>query len=133
MQIKNLDEYKAAYGKSVAEPEKFWADVAEHFQWKSKWKEVLKWDFEGPDVKWFLNAKLNITENCIDRHLHNKKDKVAFIFEANDPSASNRKITYEELSHEVCRLGNLLRELGVKKGDRVCIYLPMVPEAVYAM
>jgi len=133
MRINTFEEYQAAYQKSVAEPENFWAEIASQFAWQKKWDRVLEWNFTEPSVKWFLNGKLNITENCIDRHLPARASDVAFIWEANDPSEKNRYITYQELHDEVCRLANVLRSFGVVKGDRVCIYLPMIPEAVYAM
>src|SRR3954469_24413687 len=104
MRIKNIEEYHSAYAQSVAEPEKFWSSVADNFQWEKKWNEVLKWNFNVPDVKWFLEGKLNISVNCLDRHLAAKKDKVAFLWEPNDPAANNRHITYGQLYEEVCRL-----------------------------
>lgn len=133
MKINTLEEYKAAYKKSVETPEEFWADIAGNFTWQKKWDQVLDWNFKEPNIKWFLNAKLNITENCIDRHLPAKANDAAFIWEPNDATEKGRTITYTELSEEVNRLANVLKSFGVKKGDRVCIYLPMIPEAVYAM
>jgi len=133
MQIKTLEEYKSAYKKSVEDPEAFWNDVASQFLWQKKWDKVLDWNFKEPNVKWFVNGKLNITENCIDRHLEKNAGKTAFIWEPNEPGDKNRIISYKELSEEVNRLANVLKSLHVKKGDRVCIYLPMIPEAVYAM
>ena len=133
MRITTFNEYQAAYEKSISHPEEFWADIAENFSWKKKWDKVLDWNFDEPNVKWFINGRLNITENCIDRHLPQKAHDTAFIWEANEPGSEGRKITYLELSREVNRLANVLKSFGVKKGDRVCIYLPMIPEAIYAM
>jgi acetyl-CoA synthetase len=133
MRISNIYEYHRAYRRSVDDPEGFWSDIASEFSWRKKWDEVLRWDFKGPDVKWFINGKLNITENCIDRHLESKGDQAAFIWEPNEPMAASLTITYNDLAAEVGRLANVLREHGIKKGDRVCIYLPMIPQAVYAM
>ncbi len=133
MRINNIEEYNTAYQKSVENPEQFWADIAGEFSWQKKWDLVLQWNFTEPKVKWFINGKLNITENCIDRHLKTKANDLAFIWEPNEPGDPGRRVTYQELSEEVNRLANTLKGFGVKKGDRVCIYLPMVPEAVYAM
>lgn len=133
MQIKNFEEYTTEYKKSVEDPESFWADIAGNFTWKKKWDKVLEWNFNEPDIKWFLNGKLNITENCIDRHLPAKANDVAFYFEENEDDVPNQKITYQNLHDEVCKLANVLKNFGVQKGDRVCIYLPMIPQAVYAL
>ncbi len=134
MQIPNSQsEYLEAYQNSVSDPEKFWSEVAEDFTWKKKWNKTLTWDFHKPEVKWFVGGKLNITENCIDRHLPTKANELAIIWESNDPTEPSRKITYQELHDEVCRVGNMLKAHGIKKGDRVCIYMPMVPEAAYAI
>jgi acetyl-CoA synthetase len=133
MIIKTLEEYKAACKKSVEDPEGFWSEVASEFVWQKKWDAVLDWNFREPNIKWFINGKLNITENCIDRHLEKNATKTAFIWEPNEPGDKSRIITYKELSEEVNRLANVLKSFRVKKGDRVCIYLPMIPEAVYAM
>ncbi|MBT8205877.1 MAG: acetate--CoA ligase [Eudoraea sp.] len=127
--IKNLEEYFQVYNKSVREPETFWEEIAEeHFLWRKKWDKVLSWDFKKPEVKWFENAKLNITENCLDRHLATRKDKTAIIFEPNDPNEKSEHITYGQLHERVCKMANVLADNGIKKGDRVCIYLPMIPE-----
>lgn len=131
--INSLQEYKEAYQKSVEQPEQFWSDIAENFTWRSKWNKVVDWSFSNYIVKWFDGATLNITENCIDRHLPAKAKDTAFIWESNFDDKPNRVITYQQLHDEVCRVANTLKQLGVKKGDRVCIYLPMIPEAVYAM
>ena len=127
--IKNLEEYFHVYRKSVRDPESFWEEIAEeNFLWHKRWDSVLSYDLNVPQVKWFEGAKLNITENCIDRHLYSRGDKTAIIFEPNDPSESAEHITYNELIDRVCRFANVLKEQGIKKGDRVCIYLPMIPE-----
>lgn len=127
--IKHLEEYYQVYRKSVREPENFWQEVAEeHFLWRQKWHTVLRWDFTKPEVAWFEGAKLNITENCIDRHLLTKGDKTAIIFEPNSPEETAEHITYKQLYARVCQMANVLKSKGVKKGDRVCIYLPMIPE-----
>jgi acetyl-CoA synthetase len=131
--ITSLEQYHEKYKLSVEQPEKFWDEVASHFQWKEKWTEVLEWDFAKPDVKWFIGGKLNITENCLDVHLQDNGDKTAIIWESNDPAEANRTLTYKELHSEVCRFANVLRKNGAKKGDRICIYMPMVPEAAIAM
>jgi len=131
--ISSIEEYHSQYKRSVEQPEEFWAGIAENFSWKKKWDSVLKWDFKNYDVKWFLNAKLNITENCIDRHLPQKANDIAFIWESNFEDKPNRKITYQQLHDEVCKLANTLKNFGVVKGDRVCIYMPMIPESVFAM
>ena len=127
--IKNLEEYFQVYNKSVRDPETFWEEIAEeHFIWRKKWDNVLSWDFKKPEVKWFENAKLNITENCLDRHLATRKDKTAILFEPNDPDEASEHITYGQLHERVCKMANVLADNGIKKGDRVCIYLPMIPE-----
>ncbi len=128
LQVKSLDEYKSAYQRSVDDPEGFWAEQADTFTWRKKWDKVLEWDFKGPDVKWFLGGKLNITENCLDRHLETRGDQTAILWEPNDPSQPAKKYSFKELHAEVCRFANGLRAMGVKKGDRVCFYMPMVPE-----
>lgn len=128
LQVKSLDEYKSAYQRSVDDPEGFWAEQAATFNWHKKWNKVLEWDFKGPDVKWFLGGKLNITENCLDRHLEERGDKVAILWEPNDPNQPAKTYTFKELHAEVCRFANGLRAMGVEKGDRICFYMPMVPE-----
>ena len=133
-QIKHLEEYYQVYRKSVREPENFWGEVAEeHFLWRKKWDNVLSWDFEKPEIKWFEGAQLNITENCIDRHLLARGEKTAIIFEPNNPEEEAQHITYRQLHERVCQLANVLKDQGVKKGDRVCIYLPMIPELSIAL
>lgn len=132
-QIADIEEYIAAYERSVNVPEEFWGEVAEDFRWQRKWDKVVDWDFTTPYIKWFDGAKLNLTENCLDRHLVERGDQVALIWEPNDANEQSRSITYKELHKEVCRFANALLQQGVKKGDRVCIYLPMVLEGAIAM
>jgi len=132
--IKHLEEYFNVYRKSVRDPELFWEEIAEeHFLWRKRWDKVLEWDFKKPEVKWFQGAKLNITENCIDRHLASKGDQTAILFEPNDPSEAAQHITYNQLSQRVNQFANVLKSKGVKKGDRVCIYLPMIPELAISL
>lgn len=132
--IKHLEEYYQVYRKSVREPENFWEEIAEeHFMWRKKWDKVLSWDFSKPEVKWFEGAKLNITENCIDRHLRTKGDKTAILFEPNNPEEKAQHITYKQLHERVCKMANVLKDQGIKKGDRVCIYLPMIPELAISL
>lgn len=131
--IKNMEQYESEYNCSVADPEGFWAGIAENFTWRRKWDKVLEWNFKEPGVKWFINAQLNIAENCIDRHLKQNGNKAAIIWEPNDPQEKGRTLTYNELYTEVGKFSNVLKKQGVKKGDRVCIYMPMVPEAAVAM
>ena len=132
--IKHLEEYFQVYRKSVRNPEGFWEEIAEeHFVWRKKWNNVLSWDFSKPEIKWFEGAKLNITENCIDRHLPTRGNKTAILFEPNDPSEEAEHITYRQLHERVCRMANVLKDNGVKKGDRVCIYLPMIPELAISL
>ena len=127
--IKHLEEYYQVYRKSVREPENFWEEIAEeHFMWQKKWDNVLRWDFSKPEVHWFEGAQLNITENCIDRHLATRGDKTAILFEPNDTKASAEHITYKQLHDRVNQFANVLKNQGITKGDRVCIYLPMIPE-----
>ncbi len=132
-QIKTPEQYQEAYDKSVADPEQFWNDIAEHFSWQRKWDRVLEWDFRKPDVKWFVGGKLNITENCIDRHLATLGDKPALIWEPNGTDEAHQVITYKELHKRVNLFAQVLRNNGVRKGDRVCIYMGMVPELPVAM
>ena len=132
--IKNLEEYYQVYRKSIREPENFWEEVAEeHFLWKKKWNKVLDWDFTKPEIKWFEGAKLNITENCIDRHLSTRGNKTAILFEPNNPSEKAEHITYKQLHERVCQFANVLKDQGIKKGDRICIYLPMIPELAISL
>jgi acetyl-CoA synthetase len=132
--IKHLEEYWQVYRKSVRNPESFWEEIAEeHFLWRKRWDEVLSWDFSKPEVKWFAGAKLNITENCLDRHLATRGDKTAILFEPNSPDEPAQHITYRELHERVCRFANVLADQGVGKGDRVCVYLPMIPELAISL
>ena len=127
--IKHLEEYYKIYHKSVKEPLVFWEKIAEeNFTWYKKWDNVLEWDFKKPEVKWYQGAKLNITENCIDRHLSTKGNKTAILFEPNNPGEETQHITYNQLHERVNRFANVLKNEGLKKGDRVCIYLPMIPD-----
>lgn len=127
--IKHLEEYYHVYQKSVQNPEAFWDEVAEeHFVWRKHWDNVLSYDFSKPEFKWFEGAKLNITENCIDRHLLTRGNDTAIIFEPNNPNEEALHISYQELSNRVNKMANVLKSQGIRKGDRVCIYLPMIPE-----
>lgn len=131
--IKNFAEYYQVYRNSIRNPELFWEEIAEeHFRWQKKWDKVLDWDFSKPEIKWFEGAKLNITENCIDRHLATRGDKTAILFEPNDPKENAEHITYNQLHARVNKFANVLKEQGVQKGDRVCIYVPMIPELAIA-
>ncbi|NRS89026.1 acetyl-CoA synthetase [Flavobacterium sp. 7E] len=131
--INNLEEYFKEYKKSVREPKKFWDKIAsENFTWYQQWDKVVDFNMAEAEIKWFTEAKVNITKNCIDRHLAKKGDKTAIIFEPNDPKEDALHITYNELHHRVGKMANVLRDQGVKKGDRVCIYLPMIPELAVA-
>jgi len=132
-QIRSLEQYRTDHQRSIQDPEGFWSQIAEHFVWKKKWDKVLEWNFTEPRVRWFEGAQLNITENCIDRHLADKADQPAIIWEPNDPSERTRTITYAILHKRVCQFAQVLRNNGVKKGDRVCIYMGMVPELAYAV
>jgi acetyl-CoA synthetase len=131
--IETQAEYEAAYSASTETPEQFWDAIASNYHWRNKWTKTLEWNFSEPDVKWFVKGKLNITENCLDRHLENRGNKTALIWEPNDPKEKSLRFTYKELHEQVCRMANVLKNLGVKKGDRVCIYLPMIPELSFAV
>jgi acetyl-CoA synthetase len=132
--INNLEHYFKMYKKSVREPRKFWDKIAdENFTWYQKWDKVFEFDMKEAQFKWFLDAKVNITKNCIDRHLAKRGEKTAIIFEPNDPNESAQHISYNELYARVCKLANVLQEQGIQKGDRVCIYLPMIPELAIAV
>ena len=132
--IKNLEHYFKMYNKSVREPRKFWDKIAdENFTWYQKWNKVVEFDMQEAQFKWFVDAKVNIVKNCIDRHLARRGDKTAIIFEPNDPNEDALHISYNELYDRVARMANVLREQGVKKGDRICIYLPMIPELAVAV
>ncbi|MBG7613073.1 acetate--CoA ligase [Polaribacter sp. BAL334] len=132
--IKNFPEYFHVYRNSVRNPELFWEEIAEeHFLWRQKWNKVVSWDFSIPEIKWYEGAKLNITENCIDRHLYTNGDKTAIIFEPNNPDEGALHISYNELHERVNKMANVLKSKGIKKGDRVCIYLPMIPELAVSL
>ena len=133
MRITSFQDYLEKYQKSITSPELFWDDIASNFLWRKKWDKTLEWNFTEPNVKWFINGKLNITENCIDRHLEKNADKIALIWEPNDINEEFKTFTYLQLYHEVCTMANVLKNIGVKKGDRVCIYLPMIPELTFAV
>ena len=130
--INSFSEYQDEYERSIENPEGFWDEKANTFNWFSKWRKTLEWEFQTPSVKWFLGGKLNITENCLDRHLENKIEKTAIIWEPNDPLENTIKISYGELHKKVCAFSNVLKKNGAKKGDRICIYMPMVPELAIA-
>jgi acetyl-CoA synthetase len=132
-QITSQEQYREDYKKSISNPDAFWAHVAEHFLWRKKWDKVLNWDFTAPKIEWFAGGKLNITENCIDRHLKELGDKPAIIWEPNNPEERTRVVTYNRLHKRVCQFAQVLKNNGVKKGDRVCIYMGMVPELAYAV
>jgi acetyl-CoA synthetase len=132
-QLKSLEAYTAAYKKSIEDPEGFWAAIASNFYWRKTWDKVLDWNFNDYQVKWFSGAKLNITENCIDRHLATQANKPALIWEPNDPEEHHRVLTYKDLHFKVVQFANVLKNNGVKKGDRVCIYMGMVPELAIAV
>ena len=133
LRIPTFAKYQEEYQKSIDNPTQFWEGIADTFQWKKKWDTVLDWNFDEPNVKWFEGATLNITENMLDRHLADKGDKVAFYWEPNEPGDQDQSITYNELYVQVCKMANALRSLGVEKGDRVCIYMPMTLEAVVSV
>jgi acetyl-CoA synthetase len=131
--ITSFDEYEAAYKHSVEQPEAFWDDIAANFEWRKRWDKTLTWNFTEPNIKWFEGGKLNITENCLDRHLAKRGDKTALIWEPNEPGEAVKKYTYRELYENVCRMANVLKNMGVQKGDRICIYMPMIPELSFAV
>ena len=132
--INNKNKYDSAYNESLNNPEKFWNDIAsENFSWYDKWSSVVEWDFLKAKINWFSNAKLNITVNCIDRHVKTHPDKIAILFEPNNVNEKPKSFTYSELLVEVSKMANVLKSLGVKKGDRVCIYLPMIPELAFSV
>ena len=131
--INSLEKYKIEYAKSIENPEAFWEEKAANFTWHKKWDSVLKWDFKEPEIKWFEGGKLNITENCLDRHLENKGEQTAIKWIANNPNEQSRCLSYKELHSEVCKFSNVLKSNGAKKGDRICLYMPMVPELAIAV
>ena len=130
--VKSFEQYQEMYNRSIQDPDGFWSEIAEQFVWKEKWSRVRDYTFEPPvDIRWFVGGKTNVSVNCLDRHLETKGDQTAIIWEGNTPG-EDAKLTYRELYEKVCRLANALRAAGVKKGDRVCIYLQMIPEAAVA-
>ena len=132
--INSTKKYNNSYKKSVENPEAFWGELAsKNFIWNEKWSKVVDFDFNKAKISWFKNAKLNITVNCLDRHAESDPNKTAIIFEPNNPDEKNKSYTYSELLKEVCKMANVLKKLGVKKGDRVCIYLPMIPELAFSV
>lgn len=131
-QLRTFEAYQDAYNKSINDPEAFWAEVAEQFTWKKKWDKVLDWNFKEPKIEWFKGGQLNITENCLDRHLATKANEPAVIWESNDPNEHHRVLTYKELHFKVQQFANVLLNNGVQKGDRVCIYMGMIPELAIA-
>lgn len=131
--INSIEEYHEQYKLSTESPEFFWGQIAANYKWQKPWDKTLEWEFDTPDVKWFKNAKLNITENCLDRHLENRGNKLALIWEPNDPKERFVRMTYRELYEEVCRTANVLKKHGIQKGDRVAIYMPMIPELTVAV
>ncbi len=133
LQLRSFADYKKAYKKSITDPEAFWDEIATTFKWQKKWDSTLEWDFEKPEVKWFKGGQLNITENCLDRHLETLGNKTAIIWEPNDPDEESRYITYRQLFVKVSRFANVLKNNGIKKGDKVCLYMPMIPELAIAM
>tara|TARA_B100001564_G_scaffold218124_1_gene183740 strand:- start:1247 stop:3127 length:1881 start_codon:yes stop_codon:yes gene_type:complete len=131
--INSLSEFKATSAQAKENPDTFWSEIASEFQWKAPWKQTLDYDFSKPEIKWFVSGKLNITENCLDRHLATQPNKTAILFEPNDPAEAAKHITYKELHKRVCQTANMLKANGAKKGDRICIYMPMVPELAIAV
>jgi acetyl-CoA synthetase len=132
-QLHSLEAYKKAYKKSVDQPEAFWEDIASHFVWKKKWNSVLKWNFDEPNIQWFAGASLNITDNCLDRHLEQNANKPAIIWESNNPNEPAQNITYHQLHQRVMQCAQALKNNGVKKGDRVIIYMGMIPELAISL
>lgn len=132
-QIKTIEQYHSAYKESLDNPEKFWGEVAESFHWRKRWNRVLEWNFSEPKVEWFKGGRLNITENCLDRHLAKAGDIPAIIWEPNDPAEHHRVLTYKQLHDKVCQFSHVLKNNGVKRGDRVCIYMGMIPELAIAV
>jgi acetyl-CoA synthetase len=131
--ITTFEEYQSEYAKSIQNPEAFWEEKAVQFTWYKKWDSVLKWDFSKPEIKWFEGGKLNITENCLDRHLEQKSEQTAIKWIANNPNEQSRCLSYKELHTEVCKFANVLKNNGATKGDRICLYMPMVPELAIAV
>lgn len=133
LKINSFEEYQEKYQQSVEDPEGFWGEVAQSFYWRKPWKKTLEWDFNEANIKWFKGGKLNITENCLDRHLAENGNTPAIIWEPNNPDESTVTLTYKVLHQRVCRFANVLKKHGAKKGDRICIYMPMIPELAIAV
>jgi acetyl-CoA synthetase len=131
--LNSFSAYKKAYAESVENPEQFWAERAADFEWSNAWDKTLDWNFETPNVQWFIGGKTNITINCLDRHLTNRADQQAIIWESNDPKEATQYYTYRQLHEQVCKLANVLKKNNIQKGDRVCIYMPMVPQLAMAV
>lgn len=133
IRIRSEADYQAAYKESVDNPEKFWGKIADTFDWKKPYDKILEWEFETPDIKWFQRGEINMAENCLDRHVKTQPDKTAILWEPNDPNDDNIAWTYKELHERVCKFANVLKSNGIEKGDRVCIYMPMVPQLAVAL
>ena len=131
--ITSFQEYKIEYERSIKNPENFWEEKAHNFTWRKKWTNILSWDFKKPEIKWFEGGKLNITENCLDRHLEEKDNQTAIKWIANNPNEKNINLSYRDLHKEVCKFANVLKRLAIKKGDRICLYMPMIPELAIAV
>jgi len=132
-QIKSYEAYKIAHAKSLEKPVEFWGEIASYFLWRKHWEVTLDWNFVEPHVRWFMGGQLNITENCLDRHLKESGNQPAIIWEPNDPDEAHRVLTYKQLYDKVCQFAHVLRNNGVKKGDRICIYMGMTPELAIAV
>ena len=132
-QLRTREAYEEAYRQSIHDPERFWGEIARHFQWQRPFYEVLRWNFREPSIRWFEGGQLNITENALDRWAAVRGNTPALIWEANDPQEASRTFTYRELLEAVCRCCHVLKKLGVRKGDRVCLYMPMIPELAIAV
>ena len=127
-QISTIEEYDTACKNAFENPETFWDDIASHYQWQKRWSKTLNWNFKEPKITWYHEGKLNITENCLDRHLKNNGETIALIWEPNNPKEPEIRMTYDQLHLAVCKFSNVLKSKGIKKGDRVAIYMPMIPE-----
>nr|MDQ3015573.1 AMP-binding protein [Bacteroidota bacterium] len=132
-ELKNFEDYQKIYQSSIDKPEIFWSEQASKFTWTKPWDKIVEWDFHTGNTKWFLGGKMNITVNCLDRHLKSRANKIALIWEPNNPEATIRSFTYLELLDRVCQCANALRQIGIQKGDRVCLYMPMIPELTIAL
>jgi len=131
--ISSKEQYREEYQASIQDPQKFWSEIADNFVWFEKWQKTTKCDLSKVQISWFENGKTNISYNCLDRHLEKLGDKIAFIWESNDPNIESQKITYKELHEQTCQFANLLLARGIKKGDRACIYMPMILQSAIAM